>query len=127
MTSPILDLYNSSNAPNVVNARNQSEGKLEANYFDGVARGPGNNIADQIQKEFSAREPGQKKIELAIEEDATRGSWLPPAFRMYDEFLNRVNLSSYHGKLVHIYDKYNKQFVKIFSQMPGVVRHYAAF
>jgi len=120
----LLDLYTQSNAKNVTDARQQSEGKLTVNYFDGEARGQGNNQPDSVQRQFTARPVGQKTIELSQEDDQTKGTWLAPAFNRYQDFLSRVNLRSYRGKIVHIFDRYNDQFVKLNEAAPGVIRRY---
>lgn len=120
----LIDMYNASNAKNVVDARVQSEGQKFFSYFDGEPRDQGNNIADKWQNQFKPRPVGQKTIELSQEDDATKGTWLPPAFMKYQDFLSRVNLRSYRGKVVHLFDKYNDQFVKLNPSAPGVIRHY---
>jgi hypothetical protein len=117
-------MYNTSNAKNVEDARIQSEGKKAANYFDGEPRGQGNNQADVIQDQFKPRPVGQKTIELSQEDDQTKGTWLPPAFTKYQDYLSRVNFRQYRGKIVHLYDKYNDQFVKLNEAAPGVIRRY---
>jgi hypothetical protein len=117
-------MYNTSNAKNVADARVQSEGKLTVNYFDGEPRGQGNNQTDSIQNQFKARPVGQKTIELSQEDDQTKGTWLPPAFTKYQDYLSRVNFRQYRGKIVHLYDKYNDQFVKLNEAAPGVIRRY---
>jgi len=120
----LLELYNNSAAKNVVDARQQKEGQLAVNYFDGVPRDQGNNIADGVQNQFKARPIGQKTIELSQEDDQTKGTWLGPAFTKYNDFLSRVNLRQYHGKVVHLFDRYNDQFVKLNPAAPGVLRRY---
>lgn len=120
----LLEMYNTSAAKNVTDARTQSEGKKFFSYFDGIPRDQGNNIADQYQDQFKARTPGQKTISLSQEDDATHGTWLPPAFSKYQDFLSRVNLRSYRGKVVHNFTKFNDQFVKLNASAPGVIRNY---
>jgi len=120
----LLDLYENSAAKNVVDARNQSEGALGVNYFDGDARTQGNNIVDSVQAQFTTRTPGNKVVELASDDTGTKGTWLAPAFNRYENFLGRVNLKSYKGKVVHIYDRSQNRFVDMNAGSSGVIRSY---
>ncbi|MEK9767348.1 MAG: hypothetical protein VW683_00390 [Betaproteobacteria bacterium] len=104
--SNLKDLYENSTDPDVVKARQQSEGNLAKSYFDGVPRGQNNTAADVYQDQFKTRTPGDKQVQLSQSDDATLGTWKEPALNHLVEVVanNKLNPLNESGERSHKYN-----------------------
>ncbi len=84
--SDLLDLYEKSKAANVEQARKQSEGGAEVDYFD---------RQNDFSTNFTAREPGNTTVQLSNDPSATAGNFTERAREYYNEELNDITEERY--------------------------------
>jgi hypothetical protein len=79
--SSLLQKYEDSNAPNVTDAKKQSEGRIGVNHFDEQSK---------YQAEFTPRTPGDTTVQLDSTDDSTNGHFSETSLSFYQEQVSRL-------------------------------------